>query len=55
MYDINIQNIPRPPQFQNWSVEAWRNFSNPAWKEEGDNPANKSCYMKNYDYAQVEG
>jgi len=42
----------RPPQFQSWSVEAWRNFSNPNWQEEKD-PANRSCYVKNYDYQQL--
>ena len=45
--------VSRPPQFQNWSVEAWKNFSSPGWMERADDPANRSCYIKNYDYEQV--
>ena len=42
----------RPPQFQDWPIEAWKNLSNPQWREETD-PSSKSCRIKNYDYDKV--
>lgn len=42
----------RPPQFQDWPVEAWKNLSNPNWKEQTET-SSKSCHIKNYNYEEL--
>jgi len=42
----------RPTQFENVSIDAWKNLTNPGWTEEKD-PSNKFCRMKNYDYSKI--
>ena len=44
--------IFRPEKFSEWSVDKWKDLSDPDWRNQTE-PSKKTCFVKNYDYDQV--
>eukprot|EP00092_Neocalanus_flemingeri_P007851 GFUD01008476.1.p1 GENE.GFUD01008476.1~~GFUD01008476.1.p1 ORF type:complete len:593 (+),score=112.20 GFUD01008476.1:105-1883(+) len=42
----------RPEKFSDWSVEKWKDLSDPNWRNQTES-SKKSCYIKNYDYDKI--